>query len=234
MGEHSLDVQHGCQMCVPDVCALTCTFTPPSHTQACMYTPPVLMCTLTHTRCHTPPAWHPQPCQHRRCYLCRDTPALSHPSTWPPVPAVVSSHTHTAITCATCPITFAQTVTPVPHSCAFVVTPAHTVHTQPLSEPPLHSCLGAHCRPPEPRHTGAAASPGLRPRQTHHTWIRDRSGIMPLVRHSPGIAEGAGRAGDARGAGGDRGTRVAGAGQRRTGPLCSCLRRSSMMWSGRG
>lgn len=101
-----------------------------------MYTLPVLMCTLAHTLAVT----LPQPgtltaMQHRWCYLCRDTPALSHPSTWPPVPAVVSSHTHTAITRA-------QTVTSVSHLCAFVVTPAHTVHTQPLSERPLHGCLG--------------------------------------------------------------------------------------------
>lgn len=174
------------------------------------------MCAHSHTLLlsHPHSLEHSQARQHSRCHVCRDAPALSHLSTWPPVPAVISSCTHTPVTHAmcspVCPITCAQSHQSPTH----VHTRSHPhtrMHMQPLSEPPLHRCLGDHCRPAEPQGTGGstegAASTGLRPPQTHHTWIRDRSGVTPLVRHSPGIAGGARGAGDARGAGGPGNTR---------------------------
>lgn len=78
-GGHSMDIQYGCQTCAP-----TCTLAPPpppSHTQTPMYTPLILVCTLTHALAVAPPQPGTQPCEHTQCHVCRHMCTVTHEHT---------------------------------------------------------------------------------------------------------------------------------------------------------
>lgn len=167
-GEHSLDV-HGCQMCVPPHAHSH----PLSHTQAPVHTP-VLVCTLAHTRAVTPPQPGTLTALPAHTATCAETHLHCHTRAQGHLCHAVSSHTPMCHVLSLSHPSHVPTVTPVPHSC----THGHTaVHTQPLSEPPWHSSLGTAAGRLSPGH--GAASTGLRPPQTHHTWIGDGSEMTP-------------------------------------------------------